>query len=224
MSKKFGIRFNGLEDPVEELIKNHSNLKTSEVYTICEIGTAGGVTLRALHEIVKEKRPDKFITCGFDIPQCALDYIKDLVVNFQGRPNVLKMTDLVQNPQLKLEEMYLFLMDKPQEFIRNYLPFMVDVVLIDGCHCYDHSRHDVLCIENKIKSGGLMFLHDIGHDEQGTDLQHGTEYINVRKMAQDLGLFDNKREGWKFIAEIPGSRVTKTGTMDGNSMLVVQKL
>ena len=222
--KTFGIRCGGLEEPVENLIKNHANLKTSDIYTVIEIGTAGATTLRAFYEIVKENRPDKYLVCGFDLLQCGQNYIKDLIVNFNGRPNVLKRPDLEQNPQLQLNEMYLLLLDNPQEFIERNLFCMVDYVHIDGCHCYKHVIKDFLCVENKVKTGGLVTFHDAGAEEEGTDLQHGDSYINVREAIRDLGLFDNKRNGWKFVAEIPGSRVTGMGSKDGNSLLVVEKL
>ena len=62
---------------------------------------------------------------------------------------------------------------------------------------------------------GLVFFHDIGTEETGTDPQAGGGFIEVRPAVEKLGLFNGSRKGWKFLKELSGSR--KWGG-DGNSL------
>src|SRR3990167_10787128 len=219
--RKLGIRMDGLEQPIEDLIKNHSNLQTSEVYTVIEIGSAGCTTLKAIYDIIKENRQKSFTVFGFDLPNGGGLDLRELIVNFNGKPNIIRKEDMERGQKVDYNEFYLFLLESPLEFIKK-INIEVDLCHIDACHCYKHFTQDFLTIEDKIRKGGYLFIHDIGIIEQGTDLQHDNEYINVRKAVQDLELFNNKRDGWKFVKEIPGSRVTGTGFKDGNSMGVFE--
>lgn len=222
--KKFGIRFNGLEEPIEELIKNHTNLQTSDNYVAVEIGSAGCYTLKAIHDIISENRKGPFASFGFDIPTCGLDNINDLIVNFAGKPNIIRREEL--NPSLRLNygEMYLFLLADPQSFLKDYFPSMIDLCHIDAVHSKPFVIKDFETIENKMRSGGLIFLHDFCQECQGTDIQIDGNPIQVREAVKELGLLDGTRKNWEFVCEIPGSRTTKTGTMDGNGLRCVKKL
>lgn len=97
----------------------------------------------------------------------------------------------------------------------------VHCVFIDANHSKMAVIEDFLAVESKVANGGYVMFHDAGVLEQGSDPQPNGKGIDVRAALQDLGLLDNKREGWKFVREIEGSR--KNGGW-GNNIVVIEKI
>lgn len=225
--KRFGLALNGCEGAIEALIKGHvKGYKPEDVYTLIEVGSAGCVTLRAFHDIIKEGHSGLFRVVGFDLSPAkawSLD-MPEVHQSFAGLAYNVVQGDTLDRHVSDLrpvEGMWLSLLDDPRSYLKDSFPFLIDFAFIDGCHgkC---AAHDFEAIESKVRAGGLVMFHDVGVLEQGRDWQpHCQEYINVRKHITDLGLLDGSRPGWKVIGEIPGSRVWGG---DGNSCAVFQKL
>ncbi len=228
---RWGIRLDGCQKPLTDLISQHSALLAPDhVYTLIEIGSAGCVTLRAFSDILRELRGDKWRAVGFDLTldkawSVNMDEVRQ---SFVGLPEQILSDD--DAAQMLLGErddivgMALLLLTEPRSFLANVLPWTVDLAFIDGCHgkC---AGLDFLAIEHKVVPGGVVAFHDYGQAEQGEDWQpHCREFINVRTYVHRLGLnqpCNATRKGWRWVGEIPGSRTTGRG--DGNSCAVVQR-
>lgn len=81
------------------------------------------------------------------------------------------------------------------------------LIFQDANHSYPSAIQDFFCYMRKVKVGGYMAWHDVAQHSQGKDWQRmGDEKdldmsISVRKALTDIGLLDNKFEGWEFIME-----------------------
>lgn len=222
--KTMGIRMGGCEQPLEDLIKQHVVAQPVEDYTLIEVGSAGCTTLRAFREIMIESRPRKpWHVIGFDLtPDKAWSLnMQEVAAAFGGSPHILFKDDVDKISTAR--DMILVLLDDPRSYLRETFALPIDFAFIDGCHgkC---AGLDFLAIENKVRPGGLVAFHDYGEFEQGSDYQeHCREFISVRSYVHRLGLaapHPEPRKGWRFIAEIKGSRHWGA---DGNSIAVVQR-
>jgi hypothetical protein len=79
-------------------------------------------------------------------------------------------------------------------------------IFIDACHGYDCVKRDFLGAEQHIKPGGIICFHDADEACQGIHPQHCGKGIQVREVLTDLGLLDNKREGWQLLKETTGDK------------------
>ncbi len=215
-----GIRTDGIEQEIENLIINYIQLSGYDEFRFLEVGSAGGLTLKAVYEIVQENiKHENWRIDGLDmIGGWSLDM--EQIEKFGYPLGVYKNGLREPTLTVKDEKAFLWLEDDPRKWIWELKDNSIDICFIDGCHGLCAIR-DFLAVESKIKSEGLVLFHDIGVLEQGSDWQeHCKEFINVRHHLHDLGLFDNQRDFWKFVKEIPGSRMWGG---DGNSVGVFQK-
>jgi hypothetical protein len=230
--KRMGIRMSGCEQPLEDLIKQHLYMQQqgafhSSPYLLIEIGSAGCVTLRAFHDIIKENigaRP--FHAVGFDLlPDKAWSVdMNEVRQSFTGLPEQIVTTSWDSFASFDLG-MSLRLMDDPRRFLSENLSQQVDFAFIDASHGKSCAL-DFLAIEDKVSPGGVVVFHDYGEPEQGSDWQFADrEFISVRSYVHRLGLASPSpsnvlRKGWRFIGEIRGTRYNGG---DGNSCCVVQR-
>lgn len=221
-NKIFGIRMNGLESPIENIVKDYLNNSKYNEFRFLEIGSAAGATLKAIYEITKENiKHDNWRIDGLDLVNgwsLDLNIIKEF-----GYPIGIYQNG-IRNPELTIynERAFLWLENNPREWIKNLNDGSIDIAFIDGEHSKQEVTKDFLAVESKIKLGGQIWFHDCGVLETGTDWQPvGQEFINVRGAINDLGLWDNKYPGWEFVREISGSRLVGG---DGNSCGVFRKL
>lgn len=213
--RKFGIRTDGTEEELEELILETYKKFTSP--TFFEIGTAGGATLAPLTQIIVENdKGDDWLVVGTDLPNGYTLSMQEVFKNFNGLPFQTRQSFA----PLTRRNAHLILMDA-RELLNKYWEGEIHFGLIDGAHCKCCSTQDFLKLEPHIAKGGLVLFHDAGKLEYGTDHQHDGHYIEVRDTVTDLGLFNNTRPGWKFIKEIHGSRHWGG---EGNSFAVVEKI
>lgn len=224
-TRRFGIRLNGCEGPLEHLVRQHiATRPLDEPYTLLEIGSAGCVSLRAFRDIIAAVRPDgHWRVIGSDLDEAhawSLDWA-EIRAAFDGTPHILREQDDVAT--YALNQMYLMLLADPRQYFRDRLSVPLHFVFVDGCHgkC---AGEDFLAVEHKVAPGGLVVFHDYGEPEQGTDFQcHCREFIAVRSYVHRLGLASpcvTPRKGWRFVGEIKGSRHWGG---DGNSCAVVQR-
>jgi len=47
------------------------------------------------------------------------------------------------------------------EAVQEFEPESIDFVFIDGCHTYQHVKHDIVMWAPKVRAGGLVCGHDI---------------------------------------------------------------
>lgn len=228
MKKSFGLRFDGLEEPLEQILKE--NIKGKDEYVFAEIGTAAMKTHRAILDIIKENiGHEQYFTI-------AVDLIGSLDVSFDQINKIFKEDEIIvsnkENIMSGQEKIgtgkyhtLLVLKDNPREYIISLPDESLDCCLIDACHGKACVLNDFIAVKAKLKSGGLCLFHDSGTEETGTDWQsHCSTNIDVRGALLELGLFDDKFEGWKFITELQGTRKTQGNPDGGNSLAIFQKL
>jgi hypothetical protein len=218
MKLKFGIRMDGNEQNIQSLLTNYITNSPGE-FSYLEIGAAGCVSLNAVKTIVSSAINHlNWQVVGLDLQNgWSLDW--STISSFEGlKVNTSNLTD--DNFQLVLSE-------DPRAFVRgHYLPQSIDICFIDGCHGKNCVIADFENIEPYIKPGGIVFFHDAGEIEQGTDWQgHCQEFINVRSAIAALNLLPLEgrtfRPGWRFIGESAGTRMCGG---EGNNCIFVQKL
>ena len=228
MKKTFGIRCEGLELELENIISNH--VKNKEEYTYLEVGVASCVSFRAVYNIIKENIKSNNWLC------IGLDMLGSPNVNFKEIPKSFSNDELLvvnEYPSGDFEPLLgsgkyhavLNLKSDPRPWIDRIDNNSLDLVILDACHGSNCLIADFKAIENKLKPGGILMTHDCGVEETGTDWQeHCGEYINVRGGLNKLGLLSDIRTGWKLIKEIPGTRKLNNDPNGGNSMAVFEKL
>lgn len=220
-NRRWGIRFDGLGQEVEKILIEY--LQNSKNFRYYEIGTAGGLTLKSITDIVSENiKHSDWKTIGLDLINGYSLNWNEISQVFDKKSLQVFCDGLGDTFYLNEPKTRLLLFSDPRNYTKTLENQSLDIVLIDGNHNKFNVTEDFLSVESKIKVGGQVWFHDIGIEETGTDPQVGGGFIEVRQAVTDLGLFDNKRIGWKFIKEIPGSRVNKSG--DGNSLGVFQKI
>lgn len=230
---KIGIRMENVIQQLEPIIANYVKDKNEVVYL--ELGTAHCFTFRNIYDIIKENiKTNNWLCLGVDLKN-SLD------VNFSQINKVFNINclDLLVNNGDNNEEIVnkiatgeyhasLILRDNPREYLKSLDNNSLDIVFIDANHNYFNVFNDFISIENKVKNGGLVFFHDSGEIESGTDFQGKDEngndtFIDVRRAITDLGLYNNNRIGWKFITELKGTRKSKEDN-GSNSLAIFQKI
>lgn len=223
--RKFGIRMAGNEIDIENIFQNyllnHGCKPFDEVpFNYLEIGAAGTVTMKSIYEIVKSYiKHDRWQIMGLDLPNgWSLDW--STINSFAHPLNIIKEDD--KKSYIPNSHASLYLQSNPREWIAALPDESIDICFIDGCHGKRCVLEDFRAVESKIVKGGIIFFHDAGVPEQGTDWQgHCQENINVRQAIEELGLLNGTNKQWKFLFETNGSR--KIGG-DGNSCIFIEKL
>jgi hypothetical protein len=219
--KKFGIRTNGTEIELENLISEYvkNNTNTFKYY---EIGCAGCLTLRAISDIVKENIAHSNYTID------GIDLSQDSSLNWQEINSVFSLNTLaifnngINNVNYLAgfePKTRLLLWQNPREYSVSLPNESIDIVLIDGNHNKQNVIADYNSIFYKVKKNGLIIFHDFGPQEQNTDPQAGGGFIEVLDAVRELGLFNSDKVS--FVKEIAGSRYSGG---DGNSFGVFRKL
>jgi len=152
---------------------------TSGLINVTEVGCYGGDTGKGLCEYIKSKGRDCWIT--------GIDNNKDgETIRFSYDKMICGNSNEVYN-QLEDESQHL--------------------IVQDANHSYPNVVQDFFCYMRKVKRGGYMWWHDVAPHAQGNDWQRMGDkndkdmFISVRKALTDIGLFDNKFEGWEFVME-----------------------
>lgn len=101
------------------------------------------------------------------------------------------------------------------EYLRDHIkrsrhkPF--SLALIDACHSTACCTRDFVLLEPFIRPGGIVMFHDADAEKQGDDFDvqpHCGLGIGVRRALKSLDILDNRRTGWKLLADTvpaPGS-------------------
>lgn len=223
--KKFGIRMDGNESSIENTITAYLSESKYPDFKYLEIGAAGTVSMKAIYEIISENiRHNEWEVHGLDLPNgWSLDWQQ--IQNFNHPLSIYINGNKSMSRFDYLSKASLWLESDPRQWISNLKDESIDICFIDGCHGAPCVMKDFEAVKSKVKKNGIVFFHDAGEPEQGTDWQgHCNQYINVRKGIDDLGLLESsnaKINGWQFMFESQGSR--KIGG-DGNSCVFVRKI
>ena len=101
------------------------------------------------------------------------------------------------------------------------IPFGMDLVWVDGCHCMNCVILDVIHYAPKVRRGGFMCFHDINPVGQGQEHQYHGPVIPEFGLATDMALnaigFPREwsaweRDGWEFFKEKVPDGVHNCGT------------
>lgn len=217
---------NGLEEPIENLLKEY--IKNSQYldFKYLEIGAASCVTLRAIYDIVKENiNHPTWILAGLDLENgYSMDWSQINKCFSNDEILIIKdnnSTNYSPNTEIRYKGVHLYLKNDPRKWIENLENESIDIAFIDANHAEPEVIKDFEVIESKIKRNGMIWFHDTDVLSQGSDYQGDGWFISVRSAIEKLGLFDNKRSGWTFEKEILGSRFWGS---DGNGMAIVRKI
>lgn len=151
-----------------------------EVINITEIGIYSGETTKGICEYLESKGRGCF-TIGIDNDRDG----QEVLFSYYSR--------LIKGNS---NEVYNQIPEESQHLI-----------IQDANHSYQNAIQDFFCYMRKVKIGGYMWWHDTAVHVQGTGWQlmgsrEDTDMaISVRKALTDIGLFDNKYEGWEFVME-----------------------
>jgi len=88
-----------------------------------------------------------------------------------------------------------------------------NMLLVDGCHCVNHSMCDFLNYSPLLEVGGYCLFHDTAlplnqYEQMAFPQDHSLagknpSKLGVREGLKKLGLLQNYRSDWEFIEEIP---------------------
>lgn len=79
---------------------------------------------------------------------------------------------------------------------------VIDFAFIDGCHGAPCVKSDFINISRHVRAGSIVAFHDATPKCQGHHMQpHCKTPIDVRRALSELGLLDNKLEGWELVEE-----------------------
>lgn len=114
----------------------------------------------------------------------------------------------------------------PSDFSRMKAPDKLHVLIIDGCHCYNHLLMDFYNYYDKLVTGGLLLIHDTNPYSQGGikggfhegETTGQMAYIRVRDGMKEIGLLDDSNPHFKFLVE------TYSPTHDYGGFSVFQKV
>lgn len=93
------------------------------------------------------------------------------------------------------------------------IPDRFNLLLVDGCHCVNHSMCDFLNFSPLVVLNGFCLFHDTAlplnqYEQMAFQQDHSFAgkdpgKLGVREGLKKLGLLQNYRADWKFIEEIP---------------------
>lgn len=176
---KYGLISRVDSDTIEKTLDLVIEKFPKEVINYCEVGLYNGRTTSGVNEYLKTKNVE-YSLIGID--------------NFKDKEELVFYPENAKLIQGSSIEVYNQLPDESQHFI-----------LIDGNHSFPYVIADFFCYAGKIKVGGYICFHDASPQTQGKSYQRmGSKddpdmYIAVIKALKEIGLFDNKIEGWEKI-------------------------
>lgn len=154
-----------------------------------EIGVCGGGTVAGVARRCKE------IGCQF------LGSGVDCLEAYKPDPNLF--------PELK--ENYAFYCGDSMDMWRN-IPAGFNLLLVDGCHCVNHSMCDFLNYSPLVIVGGYCLFHDtalplqqyeqIAFPQDHSLAGKNPSKLGVREGLKKMGLLQGYREDWKLIEEV----------------------
>lgn len=96
----------------------------------------------------------------------------------------------------------------------NQVPDGLDLLWVDGCHCFNHVVLDTLHYAPKVRVGGFICFHDVNPKGQGTEHQYHGPDIPEFGLAvnQALTAIQFPWTGWQLFMERIPTEVQNCGT------------
>ena len=137
--KTFGIRFDGLQEPIEKLVKQYIGEREDQEFKYVEIGAGTGRTMRAIYDITKENiKHNNWKIVGLELCDgWSLDW-KEVNKSF-SQDELEVWTNKLSGTRLgqPLPKAQLWLDKNPRNLFQEKHWFNnIDICLIDG----EHSR------------------------------------------------------------------------------------
>jgi hypothetical protein len=201
--KAFGLAMNGMEDRLEAISKDVTE-RFDEI-TYVEIGVGEGGTLTAIAQILQESGK-KWRAIGVELPN-GYSFSKDRTVHFANQRNLALnfITPSASTVNPAWNEVSVYFKDS-QTFLTELWQTPIHFALIDGCHGRPCVMMDFIVLEAWVVDGAVIMFHDVSVDQIGEYQPHCSGGIDVRGACYELGLLTNRRQGWKFVEEIPAKR------------------
>lgn len=219
--RKYGIRQSGNEQAIEKIFVDYLKDFNGNNFYYLEIGCASCESMNSIYDIIGENAREGLcwtvngleISDWVKIDWCVKERFKHpLSIYLNGK----KYGNSPDSNAILCAE------DNPREWISKLPDESIDICFIDADHGYTSVQSDFLAVESKIKKNGILWFHDFCVLSQMTDWQnYSQDFINVRRACADLGLMDNKRNGWIFLGENLASRFVNG---DGNGIGIFKKI
>jgi hypothetical protein len=213
----FGWSMDGLEERFTEAAKEVR--ARFQPCTYLEIGVARGETLASVAKALNNGKGDGWRAVGVDLPNgYSLDKPQ---IEQNCTCKMLNMSFIKPNGWNHLElpwnRVSVVLADS-RDFFEGMWTDPVHLALIDACHCKECAMRDFLNVEKFVPSGGLVLFHDFEERLKSATQPHGG-HCDVVGACRELGLLDNKREGWA-----PGETWVADHKRPGADMFAVRKI
>lgn len=89
-----------------------------------------------------------------------------------------------------LEDRWTFTIMHDLEYVKTWKKGLVDLVMIDTSHGYEHTLKELEAYTPLVRKGGLIFLHDIIPAHSGIKVHEAlTEFLKKRMHAYDYFLY-----------------------------------
>jgi len=163
------------------------SMRSTDVFRVLEIGMHDGTTARGIERFLHN--------CGLSLEYYGIDPDPGT-----SRPRYTPAGGKV------------IVGDSCEVF--NQVPDSLDLVWVDGCHCFNHVVLDVLHYAPKVKAGGFMCFHDINPAGQGQEHQYHGPVIPEFGLAVVAALNAVKFPwgGWQLFASKTPPEVHNCGT------------
>jgi hypothetical protein len=193
---KFGLCMEGNEAAFEKwlLVATQVSEDFFRPRQYVEIGAAAGETWAAARQINPHMRSLLIdVENGWSLDSDAL-----------GRLGLVRAKTLAECGQLILEDRDVLSLFGASRTLTEGFPTgeIIDFAFIDGCHGAPCVKSDFINISRHVRVGSIVAFHDATWKCQGHHMQpHCKTPIDVRRALQELGLLENKLEGWEMVEE-----------------------
>ena len=212
---KLGFCMAGLEHHVAEYVASICERFARPTYV--EIGVGHGQTLVGVATMLADGSED-WRAIGIELPD---GYSFDREITKQNATDKalrLEFFNGVEGKQSPPWNQISVLLGSSQVVLSEHWTEQIHLALIDGCHGKECATMDFLTLEPFVPVGGLVMFHDFGREQVGQHQPHCGR-LDVRGACKDLGLLNNQRNGWKYLAELSGNK-----SQDGANMGVFERI
>ena len=181
-----------------------------------EIGTATGLTTRAIEEYVRPLMAE-FILFPWRIISCDLPDGWSLNVD-QLKKNLPdeSLIDASGCFELSPENRVTVYLSPSEKVLASPVVPHINFAFIDGCHCYQCVFKDFINVAKKLVQNGIIVFHDTGKSIQTPDnhSKHGKHMIYTRLAVEDIiKVFG---DGFELLANLESDS-------NQNGMIIVRK-
>lgn len=169
-----------------EWISLIKELEEIEINNVLEIGTYGGGSLYTLCKLAN----DNAKIMSIDIHESLYNSVEakqQTLKGFAERGQVIKILNANSHSESSLDETKMF-------FGENQL----DVLFIDGDHSYDGVKKDFDMYSPLVKSGGIIFFHDVQHHVRGSQVEQLWKELKPNYQHKEF-IEDPEKQTWAGI-------------------------